>query len=77
MTAWLDRIAIEEFTETVPRERSSVAEPGRCGALTARAFQGRYPHGCLRENAHQGAHAPGERTAARLDDAARRRAHHS
>jgi len=73
MTAWLDRIAIEEFTETVPRGRSDAAEAGRCGALTARAFRARYPQGCLREDAHEGAHAPQERSAERLDDAARRR----
>jgi hypothetical protein len=76
MMPWLERIDIEEFTETVPRGRSTVAAPGRCGALTARAFQGRYPQGCLRQDAHQGAHAPGERIAARLDDVARRRRGH-
>jgi hypothetical protein len=73
MTAWLAQIAIEEFTETVPRGRSDTAEAGRCGALTARAFRGRYPQGCLRENAHEGPHAPQERSAERLDGAAHRR----
>lgn len=76
MTAWLDRIVIEEFTEIVPRGRSDAAEPGRCGALTARAFRGRYPQGCLREDAHEGPHAPQERSAERLDGAAHRRSAH-
>lgn len=73
MTTWLDQIAIEEFTETVPRRRSGAAEAGRCGALPARAFHSRYPQGCLREDAHEGTHAPQERAAERLDGAARRR----
>lgn len=78
MMPWLERTSIEEFTETVPRRRSSTAELGRCGALTARAFQGRYPQGCLRQNDHEGPHAPQERSAQRLDDAAhRRRTRHS
>lgn len=76
MTAWLDHIAIDEFTETVPRQRSDAAEAGRCGALTARAFQGRYPQGCLRQDTHEGPHAPQERSAQRLDGAAQRRATH-
>lgn len=74
MTAWLDQITIDEYSEHLPRPRSASAGPGLCGALPARAFRGRYPAGCLREAAHTGPHAPEAASADRLDRAAQRRA---
>jgi hypothetical protein len=73
MTAWLDQIAISEFSELIARPRSASAGPGICGALPARAFRHRYPAGCLREADHCGSHSPEASNAARLDTAAARR----
>jgi len=76
VTPWLDRIAIEEFSEFIERDRSALAGPDQCGALPAKAFADRYTLGCLRPVGHEGPHAPTVQSAARLDSAAQRRVRH-
>lgn len=73
MQPWLAHIDITEFTETIPRERSTMGGDPECGALPAQAFRNRYPFGCLRWTGHAGPHSPIELYARRLDERDRRR----
>lgn len=54
--AWLNRVDLREFTDSIPRERSPYAEPGNCGAWPARAFRPRYLVGCVAAEGHDGTH---------------------
>lgn len=53
---WLDNVALDEFTDSIPRDRSMTTPPGWCGALPARAFRGRYASGCQADEGHTGSH---------------------
>lgn len=57
---WLDNVDLVEFTDSVPRSRSYRTRSGRCGALPARAFRGRYPEGCVAAEGHEGSHCTDE-----------------
>lgn len=68
MQPWLSNVEITEFTENIPRQRSTMGAAPECGALPAQAFWGRYPFGCLRADGHTGVHSPDSRHAHRLDE---------
>ena len=53
---WLDNVDLDEFTDSVPRDRSLLTPPGWCGALPAQAFRNRYQHGCVADEGHTGNH---------------------
>lgn len=62
----LANVHLTEFTENIPRERSTGAPEGVCGALPARALAGPHPFGCLRAEGHDGPHSVDRATAVRL-----------
>lgn len=64
---WLDNVDLVEFTDSVTRPRSYRTGPGRCGALPARAFRGRYPEGCVAAAGHEGSHCTDPAVVARAE----------
>lgn len=67
----LDWVELHEFSENIPREHGE-ERSGRCQAGVAKAFQPKYPGGCLRRMSHSGAHSAIEATAQRMDKRDRR-----
>lgn len=62
----LANVHLGEFTENIPRRRSTISDTGVCGALPARALAMSHPLGCLMNEGHTGPHAADHATAARL-----------